>query len=42
MAAIPCGLRGEVFVATSVAEAQRLQEEITFEMPVVDPWFWAV
>ena len=34
--------QGEVFVATSWAEARRLQAEITFEMLVVDPWFRVV
>ena len=42
MTALVQSRRGEVYVATSASEAQRLQAEITFEMLVVDKWFRVV
>ena len=42
MAALIQGRQGRVYVATSWAEVQRSEAEITFEILVVNPWFWAV
>jgi hypothetical protein len=40
MSALLRSRRGQVFVATSWAEARRLEDEgVTAEMLVVDPWF---